>query len=51
MGRKRTAEEYNRAATQNGWVPRAHEEEDQIEYKKDDPGDRYKANQQKSLNQ
>jgi hypothetical protein len=28
MGRKCAAEEYNRTAAQNGWVPGAHEEED-----------------------
>jgi hypothetical protein len=45
MGRKRTAEDYNRTAEENGWVPRAYEEEDRIEQTKDEPGETYKENQ------
>jgi hypothetical protein len=46
MGRKRTAEEYQRRAEENGWVLGAHEEEDSKQQTKDEPHDRYKGNQQ-----
>jgi hypothetical protein len=51
MDRRRTAEEYNRTAAQNGWVPGAHEEEDGRQQTKNEPGERYKKNQQEALDQ
>jgi hypothetical protein len=43
MGRRRTAEDYQRTAAENGWVPGAHGEEDSIQQAKDEPTDRYKT--------
>ena len=51
MGRKRTAEDYHRTAEENGWIPEAHEEEDNVQQTKDEPSDRYKQNQQEALDQ
>jgi hypothetical protein len=51
MGRKRSAEDSQRTAEENGWVPGAHEEEDSIQQTKDGPSDRYKLNQQAPLDQ
>jgi hypothetical protein len=51
MGRKWTAEDYNRTAEKNGWVPGAHEKEDRIQQTKDEPNKRYKQNQQETLDQ
>jgi hypothetical protein len=51
MGRKRTAEDYRRIVEENGWVLRAHEEEDSVQQTKDEPSDRYKQNQQGALDQ
>ena len=41
MGRRRTAEEYNRIAEENGWVLGAYAEEDSIQLTKDEPAKRY----------
>jgi hypothetical protein len=49
MGRRRTAEDYQRTAEENGWVAGAHEEEDRKQQTKDEPSDRYKQNQQEAL--
>jgi hypothetical protein len=49
MGRRRTAEEYNQTAEENGWVRGAHEEEDSIQQTKGKPTGRYKLNQQGAL--
>ena len=51
MGRRRTAEDYQRTAAENGWVPGAYEEEDSKQQTKDEPSDRYKQNQQEALDQ
>ena len=51
MGRKRTAEDYQRTAEENGWVAGAYEEEDSIQQTKDEDSDKYKASQQRALNQ
>jgi hypothetical protein len=51
MGRRRTAEDYQRTAAENGWVPGAHEEEDGKQQTKDEPSHRYKQNQQEALDQ
>lgn len=51
ISRRRTGGDYNRTAAENGWVPRAHEEEERIRQEKDEAGDRYKANQQEALDQ
>jgi hypothetical protein len=51
MGRKRTAEDYHRTAEENGWVPGAHEQEDNVQQTKDEPSERYKQNQQEALDQ
>jgi hypothetical protein len=51
MGRRRTAEEYNRTAEENGWVLGAYAEEDSIQLTKDEPAKRYKQNQQDFLDQ
>ena len=51
MGRKRTTEDYQRTAEENGWVPGGHEEEDSIQQTKDEPSKRYKQNQQEALDQ
>jgi hypothetical protein len=51
MGRKRTAEEYNRTAQENGWVPGACEEEDNRQQTKNELSERDKKNQQKALDQ
>ena len=40
MGRRRTAEEYNRTAEENGWVLGAYVEEDSIQLTKDEPAPR-----------
>ena len=49
MGQKRTAEELNRTADNNGYVTEAYEEEDQIEWTRDEPKKRYIQNQNESL--
>ena len=49
MGRKRTAEELNRTANNNGFVAGVYEEEDQIEHTKDGYSKRYLKNQEESL--
>jgi hypothetical protein len=43
MGRRRTAEEYNRTAQENGWVlgTGAHEEEDNRQQTKNELSERY----------
>jgi hypothetical protein len=51
MGRKRTAEEYNRTAQENGWVPGAHEEEYNRQQTKNEFSERCKKNQQEALDQ
>ena len=51
MGRKRTTEECNRTAQENGWVPGAHEEEDDRQQTKKELSERYKKNQQEALDQ
>jgi hypothetical protein len=51
MGRKRTAEEYNRTAQENGWVPGAHEKEGNRQQTKNELSERYKKNQQEALDQ
>jgi hypothetical protein len=51
IGRRRTAEEYNRTAEENGWVLWAYAEEDSIQLTKDEPAKRYKKNQQNALDQ
>jgi len=51
MGRRRTAEDYQRTAEENGWVPGAHEDEDSRLQTKDDLSPRYKQNQQEALDQ
>ena len=51
MGRRCTAQDCNRTAAGNGWVPGAHEEEDRIQQTKDEPGERYKKSQQEALDQ
>jgi hypothetical protein len=51
MGRRCTAEEYNRTAEENGWVLGAYAEEDSIQLTKDEPAKRYKQNQQDALDQ
>ena len=51
MGRRHTAEDYQRIPEENGWVPAADEEEDSIQRRKDEPSDRYKKNQQEALDQ
>lgn len=50
MGRKRTADELNRAAAENGFVAGAYEEEDQIQQERDSFTERYIENQEESLN-
>ena len=49
MSRRRTAEEYNRTAEENGWVLGPYAEEDSIQLTKDEPAKRYKQNQQAAL--
>ena len=49
MGQKRTAEELNRTADNNGYVAEAYEEEDQVEWTRDEPKKRYIQNQNESL--
>ena len=49
MGRRRTAEDYHQTAAKNGWVLRAHEEEDRVEQTKDEDSKRYKQTQQEAL--
>jgi hypothetical protein len=51
MGPRRTAEVYQQTAEENGWVLRAHKEEDSKQQMKDKPIDRYKQNQQQDLDQ
>jgi hypothetical protein len=51
MGRRHTAEEYNRTAAENGWVLGAYAEEDSIQLTKDEPSKKYKQNQQEALDQ
>jgi hypothetical protein len=51
MGRRRTVEDYQRTADENGWVPGAHEEEDSKQQSKDEPSDRYKGNQPEAMDQ
>jgi hypothetical protein len=51
MVRRRTAEDYQRTAEENGWVPRAHKDEDSRLQTKDNPSPRYKQNQQEALDQ
>jgi hypothetical protein len=51
MGRRRTAEDYQRTAEEIGWDPEAHEEEDSLQQTKDEPSDRHKQNQQEALDQ
>ncbi len=50
MGRKRTAEELNQIAVDNGFVAGAYEEEDQVSQKRDPYTARYIENQEESLN-
>jgi len=49
MGRRRTAEDYQRTAEENDWDPEAHEEEDSLQQTKNEPSDMYKQNQQEAL--
>ena len=49
MGRRRTAEDYQRMAAANGWVPGARDEEDSKQQTKDEPSNRYRQNQQEVL--
>ena len=51
MGRRRTAEDYQPTAEENGWVPGAHEEEDSKQQTKDEPSDRYKTEPAGGLDQ
>ena len=51
MSKKRTAEKYHQTAEINGWVEDAHEEENYVVLKQDEPSNRYKMNQQEILNQ
>jgi hypothetical protein len=51
MGRKRSAEDYQRTAEKNGWVTGAYKEEDSIQQTKVGPSNRYKLNQQAALDQ
>jgi hypothetical protein len=51
MGRKRTAEDYHGTAAENGWLLRAHKEEDRIQQKKDEADDQYQQNLQEALDQ
>jgi superfamily II DNA or RNA helicase len=51
MGRKRTAEDYQRTAEENGWDSEAYEEEDSVQLTKDEPGEAYKQVQQQALDQ
>ena len=48
MGRRHTAEDYQRIVEEIGWVRGAHEEEDSIQLMKDEPTDGY---QQDALDQ
>ena len=47
MGRRRTPEDYQQIAEENGWVPGAHEEEDSIQQAKGEHSDRYKGARRK----
>ena len=49
MGRERTAEELNRTADNSGFVAGAYEEEDQVEYTRDDSKTRHIQNRDESL--
>src|SRR5438270_14031875 len=52
MGRKRSAEDYQRTAETNGWVTGGpYKEEDSIQQTKVGPSNRYKPNQQATLDQ
>jgi hypothetical protein len=42
MSQKRTAEEYNQTVQENGWVPGAHEEEDNRQQTKNEASERQK---------
>jgi hypothetical protein len=46
MGRRRTTEDYQRPAEENGWNLEAYEEEDTMQQTKDEPSDRHEQNQQ-----
>ena len=50
MGRRRTAEDYQRTAEENGWDLETHEEEGSQQQTKGEPSDRYKQNQQEAPN-